>query len=851
MHPSATFWHWVALAPFVFAQIDQTSTQVSSSPAAQSSVLSVSSTVSVSESAIPLPSVSATSSASTVGQPPRSTFTPFPPPLDNPVPSIYPEADPLNPTEVGSRAIPNFGPAWASAWSKAEAKIANFTLEEKVSVTTGVGWQNDRCVGNIPRIEPQDGRGWPGLCLEDSPLGVRFADFVTAFPTGVNTAASFSRRFMRLRGLYMGHEFVGKGVNVALGPTMNMGRVAQGGRNWEGFGGDPFLAGEASYETILGLQEAGVIACAKHLVGNEQEIKRRLSSSEIDDRTVHEVYAHPFLKSVMAGVGSMMCSYNQVNGTYACDNDKMMNDIVKREFGFRGFIMSDWNAQMWTTSATTGLDMAMPGDIGLNHDPNISYFGGNLTAYVNDGTIAEALVDDMATRIIASWYLLHQDRPSFPAVNFNAFDLEDDATNLHVDVEEDHHKLVRELGAASTVLLKNEKGVLPLGRKDRSIVLVGSGADRGRAGPNVFRDHAGLDGALGMGWGSGTARYPYLVPPIDAIQREARKFRTSVSYAFDDFDLETAGRMSRKQSAALVFVMANSGEQYLTVDGNVGDRNNLTAWRGGDELIAAVAAQNNNTIVIVNSVGPIIMESWIDHPNVTAVLWAGVPGQEIGNSIADVLYGAWNPSGRLPYTIAKRAEDYGAQIVTGGGPQDIISIPYTEGLEIDYRHFDARNITPRFEFGFGLSYTEFSYSGLQLSKIESAVSSPDPPLVEAWERGDATPISVGSSRAIWLHTPAYEAIFTVRNTGRIPGAEIPQLYLNFPASAGEPPLVLRGFADVFLGPGKSRTLTITLSRYDLSIWDVEKQGWRKPSGQFGVVIGASSRDARLRGTVPV
>ncbi|PPR00198.1 hypothetical protein CVT24_004901, partial [Panaeolus cyanescens] len=727
--------------------------------------------------------------------------------------------------------------------------VLGFSLDEKVSVVTGVGSAGSRCVGSIASIEPVDGRGWPGLCLEDSPLGVRPGDFVTAFPAGINAAATFNRELIRQRGLFMGQEFRGKGVNVALGPMMNMRRIAQGGRNWEGFGADPFLTGEAAYETILGMQSAGIMACAKHLVANEQEHKRTQSSSDIDDRTMHEIYAHPFLRSVMAGVGSIMCSYNLLNGTYACENEKLLNDIVKREFGFQGFIMTDWDAQHSTISAVTGLDMSMPGDI--NFQAGTSYWGPALKAYVQNGTVPQARIDDMATRILASWYLLRQDDPHYPKPNFNTANLDDDATNEHVDVQDDHFKLVRTMGAASAVLLKNQGGVLPLGKKDRSIVLVGSAAGPGKSGPNEFQDQAGSDGVLAMGWGSGSAQLPYLVTPMDAIQREARNFRTSVSWTLNDLDLRLAGRMARKQSAALVFITSDSGEGYLTVDGNEGDRKNLTAWHSGDALIQAVAAQNNNTIVIVNSVGPLIVEPWVENPNVTAVVWAGISGQEIGNSIADVLYGAWNPSGRLPYTIAKSIDDYPAQLVQGGADSDVLSIPYTEGLEIDYRYFDAHNIEPRFEFGFGLSYTTFKYTGLNIQKISGGDSAADKAAIAAWEKGAATPIAEGISRAFWLHKPIAKITFSIQNTGKVAGNEVPQLYLNFPASAGEPPSVLRGFDSVALNAGQKKTVSMTLSRYDLSVWDTEKQGWRLPSGTFGVTVGASSRDAKLKGQLQV
>ena len=234
---------------------------------------------------------------------------------------------------------------------------------------------------------------------------------------------------------------------------------------------------------------------------SEQEHNRTQESSNVDDRTEHEIYAAPFLRSVMAGVASIMCSYNLVNGTYACENNRTLNDILKNEFGFQGFVMSDWYGTHSTMSAITGLDMTMPGDITV--DSGTSYFGANLTAYVQNGTIPEARVDDMATRILASWYLLDQDSPNYPQPNFNAFLPLDEATNEHIDVQDDHDIVVREIGAASIVLLKNVDGALPL-EKPRKLVLIGSDAGPAHvAGPNEFAYQAGVDGILAMGWGSG------------------------------------------------------------------------------------------------------------------------------------------------------------------------------------------------------------------------------------------------------------------------------------------------------------------------------------------------------------
>ncbi|KAG6828184.1 hypothetical protein H0H92_008843 [Tricholoma furcatifolium] len=745
-------------------------------------------------------------------------------PSQGPIPGIYPATDPSDPppTEDSTSIIPDFGPAWSAAYAKAQAKIANFSLDELASIATGV-----------------QSTGFVGRCV-DSPLGVRLVDFVTAFPTGINTAATFNRSLIRLRGLSMGQEHVGKGVNVALGPMMNLARVAEGGRNFEGFGEDPFLAGEAAFETILGMQQGGVQACAKHFINNEQETDRTTESSNVDDRTEHEVYAQPFLRSVMAGVASVMCSYNQVNGTYACENEHTLTDILKNEFGFQGFVTSDWGATHSTLSANAGLDMTMPGNIGAGPG---SYFGGNLTAAVQSGAISEDRLKDMATRILAGWYYLHQDSPSYPQVNFNANNPGDIATNEHVDVQDDHYKVVRTIGAASTALLKNVNGALPLNRP-RSIFLAGSDAGPAReAGPNAFQNQVGNDGILAMGGGSGTANFTYLISPYEALQARARIDRTTVSWIFDDFNVDRAGNMAIEVSAAIVFVNSDSWEGT--------DRTNLSAWHGGDDLILAVAAQNNNTIVVVNSVGPLIVEPWIDHPNVTALLWAGAQGQEAGNSITDVLYGAWNPTGRLPYTIAKNISDYSAQVTTGGTPGTILQIPYTEGLLIGYRGFDAHNITPRFEFGFGLSYTEFSYSNLRITKLNPTSSSNERTQQQSWDAGQTAPVQFGSSTALWLHAPAYEVTFDVKNTGSVAGGEIPQLYVQMATSSGEPPSLLKGFSDVDLEVGQTKSVTINLSRHSLSIWDVVGQGWRKPDGTISVAVGASSRDFRLHGTIPL
>ncbi|CUA73752.1 hypothetical protein RSOLAG22IIIB_01269 [Rhizoctonia solani] len=716
---------------------------------------------------------------------------------------------------------------WAIAIAKAKKAVAKLTLAEKVSLGTGVQWQKGHCVGNTAAISSID---FPGLCLQDSPLGVRFADKVSVFPAGINIASTFNRDLMRKRGEALGAEFRGKGVHVALGPAVNITRVPAGGRNWEGFGADPYLAGEAAYETVVGIQSRGVQACAKHYINNEQETFRQTSSSNVDDRTQHEIYLPPFLKAVQAGVGSIMGAYNQVNGTYACENSHILNTTLKSELGFQGYVMSDW----WAThsgaaSVNAGLDMTMPGDKTIGS--GTTYFGSNLVNSVKKGEVSQSRIDDLATRILAAWYLLGQDS-GYPSVNFDSWDTKD-SFNKHVDVQGDHKALIRTIGAASTVLLKNKNSTLPL-KMPSTIAVIGSDAGPNPKGINSCADRGCNHGILAQGWGSGTAEYPYLINPLDAIKAKASSIGATVTSSLSDSDVDAAVDAARGKDVALVFISADSGEGYITVEGNEGDRKSLHAWHNGDALVEAVAAVNENTIVVVHTVGQIIMESWIDHANVAAVLWAGLQGQEAGNTVVDILWGAVNPSGRLPYTIAKSASDYSASLIASG--TEIVQIPYKEGLKVDYRAFDANNISPRFEFGFGLSYTTFEYSNFNVT--------PGP-------TGGTQPTGPGSPLSGWLQDPWTKVTFTLKNTGAVAGTEIPQLYISPPASSGEPPNALKGFDSVYLQPGASTTVSMTLSRYDLSYWNVAEQKWSLIGGITSVWIGSSSRSKKLTATITI
>lgn len=715
-------------------------------------------------------------------------------------------------------------PEWKTAYEKARTAVAKLSLNEKVNLATGVQWRKGVCVGNTPAISSIN---FPGLCLQDGPLGIRYADKITAFPAGINAAATFNRTLIRQRGADMGAEFRGKGVHVALGPAMNVQRVPAGGRNWEAFGADPYLNGEASYETIIGIQSQGVQACAKHFINNEQEHYRESSSSNVDDRTEHEIYLLPFLRSVQANVASVMCSYNQLNGTWACENDKMLNGVLKGEFGFPGYVTSDWWATHSTTSVNAGLDMTMPGD--QTYESGTTYFGNNLVQAVNQGRVNQSRIDDIALRILAGWYLLKQDS-GFPSVNFNSWNV-NGAGAQHLDVQGNHKQTVRAIGAASTVLLKNVGNALPL-KNPKTLGIIGNGAGPGSKGMNGYEDRAGNDGVLGMGWGSGTVEYPYLITPLDGIKSRAGS-GTTVSSSLSDTDLNAAASAATGKDYAIVFITSDGGEGYLTVEGHAGDRNDLKAWHNGDALVARVAEANTKTIVVVNSVGPIEMEPWINNANIVAVVWSGLPGQEAGNALADVLFGDYNPSGRLPYTIAKSVNDYSAKVLSNSNTQ-VPTISYSEGLFIDYRGFDRGTVEPRYEFGFGLSYTTFSYAGLQVSGSAGGVTIPSGP---------------GTSLDPKLHEKTVTVTFQLTNNGTIAGHEIPQLYIGLPTSANAPPKSLKGFDSVYLTPGQTKTVTMQLSRFDLSIWDTGAQRWVVPSGSTSIQVGASSRDIRLRGSV--
>ncbi|KAG0137433.1 glycoside hydrolase family 3 protein [Tuber indicum] len=801
--------------------------------------------------------------------------------------------------------------SWATAYAKAQALVSQMTLLEKVNITTGTGWAMGPCVGNtgpVPRL------GFPSLCLHDGPLGVRFADKITSWPAGITIGGTWNKELFHARGVGLGSEFRAKGVHIALGPAMGpLGRMPAAGRNWEGFGSDPYLQGIASAEHIKGIQSQGVVATAKHYIANEQEHFRQgpgAISSNIDDRTLHEVYLWPFQDSVKAGVGAVMCSYNRVNNSAACQNSYLQNGILKDELGFQGFIMSDWLAQMsGVASVLAGMDMTMPGD-GLVWDDRLSLMGPNFTTAALNSSVPLDRIDDMVTRIVATWYKFGQD-DGHPEPNFSSWTKNTTGllyygsneppyaiVNKHVEARGDHANLARKIAAEAIAMLKNED-VLPL-KKPMKVGVYGSDAGPGD-GPNACPDRGCNQGTLAVGWGSGATDFEYLITPLEAIEKQVGTYGGQVSSVLNNTKLDEIKADAKKQDICLAFVNADAGEGYISWQDVNGDRPNLKTQLGGDDLISAVAEACKTTVVVVHSVGPIIMEEWARSHKVDGILWAHLPGQESGNSLVDVLWGAVNPSGKLPYTIGKSLEDYGptAGVLyesNGNPPQQ----DFTEGLLIDYRYFDKKDITPRYEFGFGMSYTTFEFSDLNIVRTGSMEPLPKPrPAPEVtpptynstlphpsqvgfppgftkinrmiypyltntnvtvgpypYPDGYTTPAhkseaggAEGGNPALW--EIVYTITHTLKNTGKVAGAEVSQLYVNYGSkdTVEFPERVLRGFEKVFLEPGESKTVTFKLTRRDLSYWDVTKQNWVIPSGGLGVCIGQSSRKFHLRGNL--
>lgn len=788
--------------------------------------------------------------------------------------------------------------------------------------------------GSVPRL------GIPALCLQDGPNGVRFTDFVTHFPSGLAAASSFNKELIYQRGKAIGREHKAKGVHIALGPSIGpMGLKAKGGRNWESFGSDPYLQGVLGAATVKGIQDEGVVAVAKHLVGNEQEHFRQVGkwdhedydrldlsiSANIGDRAMHEVYLWPFADVVKAGVGGVMCGYNMVNNTYACENSYLLNYLLKEELGFQGFVVSDWGAQhSGVTSALSGLDMTMPGEVFDDWLGGKAYWGPLLTRAIYNQTIPQERLNDMASRILAPFFAMksielpseeeipnfsswthHTYGQQFPYQHYGAIVQQ----NWHVDARSERNdEIGLELARQAVVLLKNKNRHLPINKDDGVRRLLVAGLAGGND-PNGFncRDQKCTDGTLTSGWGSAAVNNPWVITAQEAISKKARERGITFDISEDNWDLERTEELADFADMTIVVVNSVSGEGYIDVDCNYGDRNNVTLWHNGDELIERVTCHCKRVVVVVNAVGPVNMERWIEHEHVVAVLFVPPSGQFVGAAIAEVLFGEVNPSGKLPFTIARKNLHY-VDIRDSLGdcvdPQD----NFERGVYLDYRFFEKHTIKPRFEFGHGLSYTKFLVSELDISEInppaeylpcppdylplsktiQDDVCDPEDALfphdemdpvpgviypflysenIRSLDDDDCydypkgydpdqkceAPLAGGASggnSALW--ETLYKVSAKVTNEGSMAGNYVAQLYIEFPSTiVASPPKVLRGFDKVFLQPNECGDVEFDVRHRDLSIWDAESQQWIIQTGTYKLYVSTLSRKVELCGEIEI
>jgi beta-glucosidase len=691
---------------------------------------------------------------------------------------------------------------------RADDLLGRMSPEEKARMLAGSGWMesapNERL--GIPAIKMADGpmgvRNWAGSSAVTSAAST-VPVYATAFPAGIAMASSWDVELVQAEGQAIGQQTKALGRDMILAPTVNIARTPLWGRDFEGYGEDPFLAARMGVAFVRGVQGEGVIPSVKHFAANNQEFERHRIDEKIDVRTLHEIYFPAFRAAVEeAGAWAVMNAYNKVNGRYCAENSFLLADTLRKRWGFQGFVISDWGSTYSTAgTVNAGMDLEMPGGERMRSwlarpaTREAGNDGGWLTeekvlAAVASGEVRQSTVDESVRRIL---------RVMFRAGLFD----QPHAAGGEVETPE-HRALARRTATESMVLLKNEGHLLPLDpAKIRSVAVIGPAAAVARTG----------------GGGSSLVRPKDTVTPLVGIQ-EAAGARVKVNYALGVAMVgEEAGVDSGKARAEGVALAARSDVAVVVVgyssrlESEGFDRASMDLPAGQDDLIEAVAAVNKNTVVVVAAGAPIAMTRWLDR--VPAVLYTWYGGQEVGHAVGDLVFGIAAPSGKLPVTFPRRIEDSTA---FGHYPGENLHVEYGEGIFVGYRGFDRGKVEPLFPFGYGLSYTTFEYSGLTVTH----------PRVKA-----ASQVKVG---------------LQVRNTGARAGAEVVQLYLHdVESSLPRPEKELKAFGRVTLQPGETRALTFTLDESALAFFDPVKADWVAEKGAFEVLVGASSRDIRLKG----
>ena len=683
-----------------------------------------------------------------------------------------------------------------------ESLVAEMSREEKLSLVRGQPDPEGTATGYLPGIPRLD---VPTFRLVDGPLGIRAeAERATAVAATLATAATFDPELGRRQGAAMAREAAAHGQHALLAPGVNVARVPHGGRNFEYLSEDPVLASRFSRALVEGIESEDVVATVKHYVANNQETHRTDVSADVDERTLREVYLPPFRAAVEAGVGSVMTAYNRVDGTHMSDHERLVGDVLKDEWGFGGYVVSDWYGLETTEgAANAGLDVEMPGVPSAPEDEDFEWpdgipdathaglFGEPLAAAIETGDVPEARLDDMARRVLGQMARIGL--------------LGGPRSEGELDSQR-HRDLTRRLATRGTVLLDND-GVLPLD----------DGTDVALVGPHIY------EAKLGGGGSSETTPF-HSVTPVDGVESRADGDVTaargvpeieSVSL-FDLLPFVEGGHETETDAPDTDPTLDDAVEAAADADVAVvlvrdatteaRDRDSLALPGRQDELVEAVADANDRTVVVLRSGGP-VETPWRD--DVAAVLEQWYPGQADGAALADVLYGDSDPGGRLPVTFATEGSYPTSDERRFPGVDGVAH--YDEGPYLGYRHFDVSDDDATYPFGHGHSYTSFQYT-------------------DATVVGDAT-VEV-----------------TVENVGDRPGRDVVQAYVRPPAVDGvdRPVREFAGAASLALDAGASETVSLPLDELALSRYD---EGWVVDSGTYTVEIGRSLQDTRQTVTV--
>lgn len=704
------------------------------------------------------------------------------------------------------------------AAARADALVARMTREEKLQLVHGYFPPMAERTPGAPLSEMIPSAGYvpgiprlgiPALRESDASLGVanqveqRRGDVATALPSSLATAASFDPEIAYAGGAMIGAEARAKTFNVLLAGGVNLTRDPWAGRNFEYLGEDPLLAGIMAGDHIRGVQSNDIVSTVKHFAFNSQETGRMIMDARLDEAALRESDLLAFQIAIERGApGSVMCAYNRVNGDYACESDFLLNQVLKRDWGYPAWVMSDWGAVHSTEKAAlAGLDQ----ESGQELDRQI-FFGEPLAEAVAAGRVPEARLDDMVRRILIGM------------INSGAMDAPVPTTAQDIDYAA-NAEVAQRAAEAGIVLLRNERATLPLSTAIQRIVVIGGHADVGvlsGGGSSQVRSVGGapVEIPLTSGAAASFARLTYHASsPLEAIR--ALVPSAEVVFVSGD-DPAVAAQAARGADAAIVFAT-----QWTT---EAQDVETLALPDDQDHLITAVAEANANTTVVLETGGPVLMP-WIDA--VPAVIQAWYPGQRGGEALARILFGQVNPSGRLPMTFPRSADQAprptppglealkasDAASNAGAGSAELFApfpVDYPEGSDVGYRWYERERHTPLFPFGHGLSYTRFEYGGLRI------------------EDGDRLTVS-----------------FDVTNAGDRAGTDVPQLYVT-PLTNGAPRR-LAGWSRLTLAPGETRRVSITAEPRILAEYDTAAPGWRIDAGPYRVRIGRDALDDTLGG----